>query len=280
MSYAANTRMLRTLIVDDERPARSRLRRLLEPFAEAGRVEVVSEARDGVEALGRLEEGGVDLLLLDIQMPGLNGFDVLDRLSPDRRPVVVFVTAYDQYAMRAFDAAAVDYLLKPVGSDRLAAAVERAERLTTRDQRAAHEARLAELLEYLDRRTPENTEPSAEYLRHLSIPLPDRIAVVATERLVAAEVEDGLTRLYVVGEPSSGATRVVRHTVSTPLDALERRLDPERFVRVHRAAIVQLDAVREMIPWFSGRYKLLLAGGHEVIASRTRSKDLRDRLSF
>lgn len=271
--------MLRTLIVDDEAPARARLRRLLQPFEAEARVEVVGEASDGVEALERLREDPVDLLLLDIQMPGASGFDVLDRLPPEPRPVVVFVTAFDRYALQAFEAAAVDYLLKPVAGERLAEAVERAERVAARPERGEHDARMADLLEHLDRSEPAPEPPALPYLKHLTIPVGDRLTIVPVSRLLAAEVEEGLTRLFVLQEGNAGA-RVARHTVPHPLDALERRLDPEAFVRVHRAALVQLAHVHEMIPWFSGRYKLALTGGHEVIASRTRARDLRDRLSL
>lgn len=273
--------MLSTLIVDDEEPARSRLRRMLRPFEEAGRIEVAGEAADGVEALDRLAEGDVDLLLLDIQMPGLSGFDVLDRLPPDNRPVVVFTTAHDAYALRAFDASAVDYLLKPIQEDRLAAAIERAERLAGADQ-PGHDDRLGELLEYLDQQAlrPRTEVRRQDYLKQISVPAADRLHIVPVERLVAAEIEDGITRLYVLHEAPDRPPQLSRHIVSYTLDALERRLDPEAFLRVHRSAIVQLGHIREVIPWFSGRFKLVLTGGHEVIASRTRSRELREKLSL
>ena len=279
--------MLRTLLVDDETPARARLARLLQPLVDDGRVAIVGEAADGVEALERLDEEDVDLLLLDIQMPGLDGFDVLDRLPPEDRPVVVFTTAHDAYALRAFEASAVDYLLKPIREDRLAAAVERAEKLTDNARRDG-DNRLGELLEYLDRQAVQKPSPEpADYLKQLSIPGADRLTIVAADQLLAAEVEEGITRLYVLNDApaappgaSSARSAVSRHIVSHTLDALERRLDPEHFMRVHRSSIVQLAHIREMIQWFSGRYKLVLTGGHEVIASRSRSKELRDRLSL
>jgi two-component system LytT family response regulator len=277
--------MLSTLIVDDEAPARSRLARLLQPFVADERVEIVGEAADGVEALERLEEDDVDLLLLDIQMPGLSGFDVLDRLRPERRPVVVFTTAHDAYALQAFEASAVDYLLKPIREDRLAASIERAERLNT-NAGGDGEDRLGELLEYLDRQavSAPPSRASADYLKQLSIPGSDRLTIVSAEQLLAAEIEEGITRLYVLHEAPVGAPNrspeVGRHIVPHTLDALEQRLDPADFMRVHRSSIIQLRHIREMIQWFSGRYKLVLTGGHEVIASRSRSKELRDRLSL
>jgi len=280
--------MLRTLIVDDEAPARERLARLLAPLEEAGRVTIVGEAADGEEALERISEGGIDLALLDVQMPGLDGLTLLDRLPPDARPAVVFTTAYDQYALRAFEVAAVDYLLKPIEAERLEAAVARVEALQAKgsDGRRAHEDRLAELLEYLDRpaaavapaqapAAPASTEP----LQQLTVQGRDRLLVLPVSDLLSAEVQDGITRLFTLAD-EHGRPTVHRHLVGYPLETLELRLDPAAFVRVHRAALVQIRHIREMIPWFSGRYKLVLTGGHEVVASRTRSRELRDRLSL
>lgn len=274
--------MLRTLIVDDEAPARERLARMLAPLEAAGRVRVVGEAADGEEALERITEGGVDLALLDVQMPGLDGLALLDRLPPDARPAVVFTTAFDQYALRAFEVAAVDYLLKPIEAPRLEAAVARVEAQHARgsEGRSAREDRLAELLEYLDRPADASAaEPAPEPLRQLTVQGRDRLIVLPVDDLLAAEVQDGITRLYALAE-ENGRPKVERHLVGYPLETLEQRLDPAAFVRVHRAALVQTRHIREMIPWFSGRFKLVLTGGHEVVASRTRSRELRDRLSL
>ena len=124
--------MLRAYIVDDEAPARKRLKKLLAPHVESGRIDIIGEAEDGVDAVEKLNEADVDLVFLDIQMPGHDGFGVLERLEPEDRPIVIFTTAYDEYAIRAFEANAVDYLLKPIPKDRLAKAIERAERLGLR----------------------------------------------------------------------------------------------------------------------------------------------------
>lgn len=273
--------MLRTLLVDDEAPARARMRRLLRPLAEAGRLTVAAEAADGEEALDVLAESPVDLLLLDVQMPGLSGFEVVERmgsvLGDAPRPAVVFVTAYDRYALAAFEAAAVDYLLKPVSADRLAEAVSRTERLVARPEPVSSE-RLSALLSALGQQVGRPAEPVEPPLERLSIPGPDRLTVVPVERLVAAEVEDGQTVLTFTGE-AAGAP-LLRHTVTTTLDALERRLDPHAFFRVHRSALVQVAHIRAMVPWFSGRLKLELTGGHALVASRTRSRELRERLSL
>ncbi len=275
--------MLRVLIVDDEAPARKRLGKLLKPLADAGRLEVVGEAEDGFQALGRLQKETVDLLFLDIRMPELDGFDVLEHIPPDRHPVVVFTTAYDAYAVRAFEANAVDYLLKPIAKERLEEAVARAERIRQAPERQqVSEERLAKLLDWVEAQAAAQQQPAPKphaYLDQLSIPYRDRILIVPVERLITAEISEGITRLFVLSEDGGGPRpRLRQHVVNYTLEQLEASLDPAAFMRVHRSAIVQLHAIREMIPWFSGRYKLILAGDHEVIASRERSRTLKERL--
>ena len=271
---------LRVLIVDDEAPARSRLRRLLDGFVEAGRIGEVVEAADGVEALDRLAEGErpFDLAFLDVRMPEVDGFDVVERVAPTRRPDVVFTTAYDEYALRAFRANATDYLLKPVEAERLDEAVARVE--ARQDDRESRDERLAALLDTLDEQAAPPASAAGPPIERFTIQGPDRLVVVAAGDVIAAEVSDGITSLYVQRPGREGGAAVGRHIVGFTLDALESRLDPARFMRVHRSALVNLACVREMVPWFSGRYKIVLTGGHEVTASRTRSRELRDRLSL
>ena len=271
---------LRVLVVDDEAPARLRLQRMLKPFYEDGTLAVVDEAQDGVEALETLDrESAYDLVFLDVRMPELDGFDVLDRLPPRHRPAVVFTTAYDEYALRAFEANAVDYLLKPIDADRLEQSIDRARAMSRAETPADDRvARLAALLDTLDNDSmPAAAAKTGEpLLRQLSVQGRDRLLILPVEEILTAEVHDGITNLYTRSEDGG----VHRHIVSFTLDALEARLDPDDFMRVHRSAIANLTAIREMIPWFSGRYKLVLAGGHEVVASRTRGRDLRDRLTL
>ncbi len=275
--------MLRVLIVDDEAPARKRLHKLLQPMVKQGRLEIAGEAEDGVAALEKLAEVPLDLLFLDIRMPELDGFDVLERIPPDRHPVVVFTTAYDAYAVRAFEANAVDYLLKPIAKERLEEAVARAERIRQAPERQqVSEERLAKLLDWVEAQAAAQQQPAPKphaYLDQLSIPYRDRILIVPVERLITAEISEGITRLFVLSEDGGGPRpRLRQHVVNYTLEQLEASLDPAAFMRVHRSAIVQLYAIREMIPWFSGRYKLILAGDHEVIASRERSRTLKERL--
>ncbi len=265
--------MIRCLLADDEAPARARLARLLAPFEDEGRLSVAATAADGVEAFEALRAAPFDLAFLDVQMPGLDGFGVLEKLPPGRRPAVVFTTAYDAYAVRAFEANAVDYLLKPVAREGLERAIARVEK-----QQAAprDDDRMARLFDYLDALPHPQPPAGGEYLRQISVPYRDRLLVVPVHNIVTAEVQEGITRVYTLDD-DAGRTGLRQHLVSHTLDHLEAHLDPAAFMRVHRAALVQMAHIREMVPWFSGRYKVILTGNHEVIASRERSRLLKER---
>ena len=276
------TDILRAIIVDDEAPARRRLRRLLSGFVDEQALELVGEASDGIEALDLMRQHEVDLVFLDIQMPELSGFEVLERLSKDARPVVVFTTAYDSYALRAFEANAVDYLLKPISRERLREAVDRVQRARSGSaNRRETNRKLDELLRWLE---AQNDAPSpaqkAEAVRQLSVPYRDRILLIPVERVISAEIDEGITRVFAREDEaaSSSKSRIRQHVVNYTLDQLESMLPSDRFMRVHRSSIVHLDHIQELIPWFSGRYKLVMTGGHEVIASRERSKNLKETL--
>jgi len=277
--------MLRVFIADDEQPARKRLVKLLGETEGADRLEIVGEASDGMEAVEKLSDQDVDVLFLDIQMPGYDGFEVLDRLEPERRPVVVFTTAFDEYAIQAFEANAVDYLLKPIPADRLKTALDRAEKLVHMpESRGKVEEDLAKLLDWMDAQSVADatTDPSRDasvYLKQLSIPYRDRILIISIERLVSIEISEGITRVFIVDDDAEGPrVKLKQHIVNYTLDELGGLLDPETFIRVHRAAIANFNHIRELIPWFSGRYKLIMTGSHEVISSRERSKLLKERL--
>ena len=277
--------MLKALIVDDESPARKRLVKLLSPMVKDGRLTIDAEAQDGVEALAALKESRFDLMFLDVQMPELTGFDVLERVPEELRPVVIFTTAYDEYAVKAFEANAIDYLLKPIDKERLEQAVSRAERIAGKpEERADGDSRFNILLDWLDEQTEEKEvakdQKAGDYLKQLSVPYRDRLIIVPVDRIIAAEVRDGITRLIVRDDRPDGSTKSTEYLVSYKLEQLESNLDPAVFMRVHRSTIVQLECIREMISWFSGRYKLILTGGHEVIASRERSKVLRQQMTI
>jgi two-component system LytT family response regulator len=247
---------LRTLIVDDEAPARERLSNLL-----AGNelVELIGEARDGAEAVQRIEASLPDLVLLDIQMPVLDGFEVLEAVEDP--PAIIFVTAYDEYAIRAFEVNALDYLLKPFSQDRLDRAVSRAHQ----DLVAGRE--FAQKIEPLLQSFGEEKR----YLNRLAVREGDRFLIIDARDIDWMEAREGGVLLHVGAE---------EHTVARPLSELETRLDPSLFFRAHRSIIVNLDQVREIIPWFAGSHRLRLNTGAEIDLSRSRAKDLRALLGL
>jgi two-component system, LytTR family, response regulator len=240
---------LRVLIVDDEPPAREKLARLL--AAEPG-VEVIGEAIDGVEAVRAIASHEPDLVLLDVEMPRLGGFEVLDALEAtgqEPRPMVVFVTAYDRFAVRAFDVHAVDYLLKPVIAERLAEALERARAIDRRDEGQ----RVAGL-----RRASKEVR-AAHPLRRFIVQVGGRLQLVDARNVVWLEAAANYVELHLEGR---------RHVVRGSLTSIAQRLDPERFARVHRSAVVNLDWVRELRPISHGDYRVILRNGDEVKLSR------------
>ncbi|HEU5217560.1 MAG TPA: LytTR family DNA-binding domain-containing protein [Gemmatimonadales bacterium] len=238
-----------TLIADDEAPARKRLRDLLGTVAW---IEVIGECADGpatIEAVDRLEPA---LLLLDLQMPGCDGLAVVRQIT--HQPAIVFTTAYDRYAVAAFELGAIDYLLKPFGRDRLMLAIER-----FRDHRGRRtDARTRE-------RIAETLEPSPT-LSRLFVRTRGKIIVVPAAEIQRFEARDDYSALYTGGH---------RHLIHLRLADLEHRLDPARFVRVHRSHIVNLDFVEAMIPTGDARLEVVLRDGTRLMASRSRSRDLR-----
>jgi len=253
------TAPLRILIVDDEPLARARLRGMLDGLDDAL---VAGEAGSAEQARQSLDSMPVDVLLLDIQLPGEDGFDLLRSL--ERRPAVVFVTAFDQYAVRAFEENAVDYLLKPFSRDRLVEAIARARRELERPEELSR--RLAELLGGIDRaRAP------SPFLERFAVRVGARQLILKAEEVMWFGAEDKLV---------FAATTSDRHYVNFTLDQLERKLDPVRFARVHRGAIVNLDYAAALRPGFAGTYRLQLkdTARTEVPVSRARARLLRERL--
>ena len=234
---------VRALIVDDEPLARARIRDLLAADAE---VEIAGECGDGVEAVEAIRALAPDLVFLDVQMPERGGFDVVAEIGPDRMPVVVFVTAYDDYALKAFEAHALDYILKPFDEARFRGALSRA-------KTQVHVARAA-------RGAP------PRHLTRLMVKSGDRFVFVKDDEIDWVEADGNYVRLH-VGE----AEYLLRETIR----GLEARLDPERFLRIHRSTIVNLDRVREIHPLFHGEYRVVLADQTKL----TLSRGYRDRLS-
>jgi two-component system LytT family response regulator len=247
---------MRILIVDDEALARDRLKRLL---ADIEGVELIGQAEGGAEAVEMIEQEQPDLVLLDIQMPGLDGFGVIEAL--EEPPQIVFVTAYDEYAIRAFEVSALDYLLKPITRERLEKAIHRARE--ARGEQQDITSRLAPLLESL--------ASQGHYLTRLAVRDRNLIRVLDTDEVDWIDVENEQTFVHVGGEA---------YPIRRTLTELEARLDPARFFRAHRSTIVNLDRVEEIIPWFKGSHKLRLTTSAEVDLSRARARALRTILDW
>lgn len=243
--------MLRTLIVDDEAPARERLKNLL---SENQTVELVGEAEDGVKAVELIEDKHPDLVLLDIQMPRLDGFGVIKML--ENPPAVIFTTAYDEYAIQAFEINAVDYLLKPFTKARLERAIERVawEMSGKKSLNASLEGLFKTLTE------------QKRYLERIAVRSEGKILVIDIDKIESLSAESGQVSV------SSGGKR---YFTNYTLSELQERLNPEVFFRAHRSAIVNLTKIKEIIPWFAGSYKIKLTTGAEVDVSRVQATELR-----
>ena len=259
--------MIRTLIVDDEPLARETVRLRLERERD---VEVVGEARDGPEAVQVIRELAPDLVVLDIQMPGLDGFEVLDRVRPHVLPTVIFVTAYDCFALRAFEVHALDYLLKPFTAERLRQSLEHVRRELERDSATAIREQMTALL---GARVPDPsaaaTRPSVapaataadgEYALRLTVRDGERFVVVRTDEIEWFEAAANYVRVH---------TRGRVFTVRGTMGALALRLDPGRFARVHRSTIVNIDRVREIRPEWHGDFDVVLTDGTTLRLSRS-----------
>ena len=251
---------LRVLIADDEPLARGTIRQLL---ADQPDVDVHWEASDGRQAVDTVREHRPDLVFLDVQMPALDGFEVVAEVGPEAMPTTVFVTAFDQYAVRAFDVAAVDYLLKPFDDARFYRALDRARKAARRHAEAPADL-TAQLRTLLAAQTP---EASGGTLDRLLVREGKRLAVLRTEAIDWAEADGDYVALHVGSR---------KHLVRETLTKLEAQLGP-RFVRVHRSAVVNLDRVRDLRPTASGDCTVSLFDGTEVRASRRYWRDLAER---
>lgn len=238
---------IRALIVDDEPLARRTVRRLL---AEHPDIEVIGECGDGASALTTILEQQPDLLFLDVQMPEMSGFDVIRRLGADRLPATVFVTAYDEYAVAAFDANAVDYLLKPIARQRFARALARA-----RHDLAAQFSveKLTSLLAGLQ------SSAAGNYLERIPVAEDGRILYVDADDVAWIGASGNYARLH-----AGARTFEVRET----LTSLEAKLDPRHFARIHRSTIVNVRRVKEVQPWFHGHHVVILQTGERLRLSR------------
>lgn len=258
--------VLRAVVVDDEQLARAELCFQLEQLG----IEIIGQAGNGVEALRVIEDQQPDLVMLDVQMPGLTGFEVARRvMQAGLDAQVVFVTAFDQYAIDAFEVNAVDYLLKPVDPERLAAAVDRVRKRQTavpKPAGAMAEPDLERLLQMLADRQGRREQ--------LAIKVEERFLLVHADEVVHASVEDDQIR--VVTNSLSGTSNY------RTLDELQTRLDPAVFWRVHRSHLVNINKIKEIVPWFSRNYILKMKDGKgtEIPVSRSQTRRLREYLKL
>jgi two-component system LytT family response regulator len=248
---------LRALVVDDEVLARKALLRLLK--SELG-ITVIGQCGDGESAVDTIRRARPDLVFLDVQMPEMDGFQVVETVGVEQMPVTIFVTAFDRYALKAFDANAVDYLLKPFAADRLSRALARArDRCTGRqDDEAARR-----LFSLLDR-----TRSQSDYAQRLTVSMRGRIIFIPVADIDWIEAEGNYARLHVQRRAYE-----VRETLQSLMD----KLDPRDFIRIHRSTIVNLHRIREVQPWFQGSHIVLLHSGEELRMSRYQ-RDAAERL--
>lgn len=257
-SPAAGTR-IRTIIVDDEPAARRGVRLLLE---RDGGVDIVGEAAGGAEAADLIRREKPDLAFLDVQMPGCDGFEALARVGAPAAPAVVFVTAYDEHALRAFDVNAVDYLLKPYDDARFAAALQRGKDEVRRREADGVNSRLTQLLDYLQQSgarpvaAPTKNEGAGD---RILLKSSGEIFFLKAEEIDWIEAEGDYMKFHVAGRA---------HLMRETMARLEARLDPKRFIRIHRSTIVNLDRLRKLSPSFAGEYAVVLHDGTKLKLSR------------
>jgi two-component system response regulator LytT len=253
---------INTIIVDDEKPARDELAFLLKAFPE---INVIGQGKNGVDAVNLIREHSPDLVFLDVQMPGLDGFGVLRKLVERKMkvPHVVFATAFDHYAVQAFDVNAVDYVLKPFDKARIAKAIQRARKVMETQTSTAE--RLEQLVSQLNGNTKQNVQPAK-----ILVKSGQRLLLVAAEDLIFASIDDGL--ITVVGRDVEGTSNY------RTLEELHAALDSETFWRPHRSHLVNIHHIKEVVPWFKSSYMLKMADKKqsEIPVSRVQTKRLRE----
>ena len=248
------TRKIRALIVDDEPPARRNLRALLKGVPD---IEIVKECGNGSDAVSSIRALEPDLVFLDVQMPEMNGFEVLEHLTDLPLPVIIFVTAYDQYALKAFEVSALDYLLKPFDDARFHKALSQARRQIEQHHASELGRKLLTLM------AARGIRPDApRYLARVMVKTAGRVVFIRAEEIDWIEAYDNYVRLHVGGKA---------HLLRQTMNELEAALNPDRFARIHRSTIVNLDRVKELHPHFN-EHLVVLQDGTELKLSRTRKE--------
>ncbi|HET8781216.1 MAG TPA: LytTR family DNA-binding domain-containing protein [Pyrinomonadaceae bacterium] len=247
---------IRALVVDDEPLARAMIREMLESDSE---VEIVGECANGRDAVEVIKSAAPDIVFLDIQMPEIGGFEVLESFDANIQPYVIFVTAYDQYAVRAFEVHALDYLLKPFDRERFEGAWQRAKSQIKLDRTSRRDQDIIALLEEL--------KAGPRYLERLVIKNGGRVFFLHVQDVHCIEAEGNYVRVY-----DNQKGYLLRETISS----LEEQLDPKQFLRIHRSAIVKIDRIKEMQPWFHGEYRIIMENGKQLALSRNYRSNLQE----
>ena len=242
-------RKIRTIIVDDEPLAREGVRMMLDPDSD---ISVVAECTNGTEAVTTIVDQNPDLVFLDVQMPEMNGFEVLEAVGAKQIPHVIFVTAYDKYAIQAFEIHALDYLLKPFTAGRFSEALERVKKQISNEESSNLSRKLATLLE--------EVKPKSGYLERIIIKDAGRVFFINVEEISWIEAADVYVRLH-TGSQS--------HLVRGSISKLEAKLDPSQFLRIHRSTILSLKHIKELQPLFHGEYQITLRDGTKLTSSRS-----------
>lgn len=256
---------IRTIIVDDEPLARRNVRLLLDKDPQ---IEIIQECRNGSDAIKAINSLAPDLIFLDIQMPELDGFDVLAQVDPQKLNAIIFVTAFDQYALKAFEVHALDYLLKPFDDVRFAAALQRAKQQIEAHEISKVSNRLLTLLE--ERATHRAHATPDVYLTRVMVKLANRVILVKVEEIDFIEADGNYVKLH-IGKKA--------HLLREKMNDLEAQLEPSKFVRIHRSIIVNLERIKELHPHFNGDYIVVLEDGRQLRLSRSRRELLEARLN-
>ena len=249
---------IRAMVVDDEAMARERVVSLLRQEQD---IELIGECSDGQQAVNAINSQQPDLVFLDVQMPAVDGFRVIEQVGPEKMPAVVFVTAYDEYAVRAFEVHALDYLLKPFERERFQQTLQHARSHVERRRAGDLGKRLMALVQ--------DIKPEPQKLDRLVVKSGGRVFFLRTEDIVWIEAAGNYVRLH-LGEDS--------HLFRETMNGIEARLDPQRFVRIHRSRIVNSDRIKELQPWFNGEYVVVLQNGTRLMLSRGYREKLQERL--
>jgi two-component system, LytTR family, response regulator len=251
--------MIRALIVDDEPLARERIRALL---ANEPDIAVTGECINGAQAVAAIRDTKPDLVFLDVQMPGMGGFDVIRDLPKEQMPLVIFVTAYDQHALKAFEVHALDYLLKPFKQARFKETLQHAREALASRQAAENSQKLLALIN--------RSQPAPEHLARIPVRNGDRVVFVKTDQVDYIESAGNYVVLHAGKE---------NHVVRETLTALEEKLDPKQFLRISRSTLVNADRIKELQPLFKGEHAVLLHNGKQLTMTRG-IREVQERLKF